>query len=81
MDTQVIMPKFGLMMKEGTVARWHKQEGEPVQIGEVLLEVETDKSTLEVESPDTGILKSIIVREGTTVPVATIIGWIEPRSE
>ncbi|MHC6179152.1 dihydrolipoyl dehydrogenase [Clostridium sp. JNZ X4-2] len=71
-----IMPKLGLTMTEGMLAKWHKREGDKVEKGEVLFEVETDKLTNEVEAKDSGIVRKILVEEGETVkclvPVAVI---------
>ncbi len=69
MNTEVKMPKLGLTMKEGTVVRWLKTEGDPVDKGEPLFEVETDKVVMEVEAPEEGVLKKILVPEGSTVAV------------
>ena len=76
MVTEVIMPKLGLTMEEGTIIRWHKQIGERVEIGEVLFELETDKTAMEFESPVAGTLLKILVPEGEAVPVATRVGYI-----
>ncbi len=86
MAVEVIMPKLGWTMTEGTIVRWLKAEGEEVGEGEPLLEVQTDKVTMEVEAPATGILGKILVPEGETVPVVQVIGYIlapgeEPREE
>ncbi|OAA94898.1 dihydrolipoyl dehydrogenase [Clostridium coskatii] len=71
-----IMPKLGLTMTEGILAKWHKREGDKIEKGEVLFEVETDKLTNEVEAKDSGIVRKILVEEGETVkclvPVAVI---------
>jgi len=77
----VIMPKWGLTMKEGKVARWFKQEGDQVAAGEALLEVETDKITNSVESPATGSLFQIVVPAGETVPVLTVLALIAAPGE
>jgi pyruvate dehydrogenase E2 component (dihydrolipoamide acetyltransferase) len=69
-------------MEEGTIARWVKKEGEEVKKGEILLEITTDKATLEVESYASGILKKIIAKEGEVVPVTEVIAFIgEPKDE
>jgi pyruvate dehydrogenase E2 component (dihydrolipoamide acetyltransferase) len=60
----------------GTVAQWLKKDGDEVKQGEIILEIETDKVAIEVESPATGILSGILVVEGETVPIATTIAYI-----
>jgi len=72
----VILPKLGLTMDEGTVTAWRKQIGDRVTAGEMLFEVETDKVTMEVEAPSSGYLRTILIGDGETVPVATVIGLI-----
>ena len=76
MATDVIMPKVDMDQETGTVARWLKQNGEEVRQGEIILEIETDKVAIEVESPASGILNGILVEEGETVPIATTIAYI-----
>ncbi len=77
----ILMPKLGQAMAEGRVVRWHAQEGEQVQKGQVLLTVETDKATCDLEAPASGILH-ILVAEGEEVPVGTVVGEIhEARQE
>ena len=73
---EVKMPKSGLTMEEGTIVRWLKAEGQPVAKGEVLLEIESDKTTLEVECEYSGILEKIAAVEGETVPVLQTIAYI-----
>ncbi len=77
----VILPKLGLTMDEGTVVRWHKKEGDAVKAGEALFEVETDKVTMDVEALSAGYLRKIVVNDGGTVPVATVIGYIADTLE
>ncbi len=72
----IIMPKLGLTMEEGTILLWKKNEDEIVKKGEVLLEVETDKSVNEVEANVDGRLGKIVYTEGETVDVLTVIGYI-----
>ena len=82
--TEVVLPKLGLTQEEGTIVRWIKAEGSRVAKGEVLFEVLTDKATIEVEAPASGVLLRILVPEGATAPVATpiaVIGEPGERSE
>jgi pyruvate dehydrogenase E2 component (dihydrolipoamide acetyltransferase) len=76
MATEVVMPRMGLTMEEGTVVRWLKREGEAVRAGEILLEIETDKVTTEIEARAEGVLGKILVAEGETVPIGTPIAII-----
>jgi len=76
MIKEVIMPKLGQTREEGIIEKWRKKEGEKVEKGDILLDITTDKATLEVESYVTGILKKIIYQEGETVPVTQIIAYI-----
>ena len=72
----VVMPKLGLSMEEGTIVKWLKNEGDPVEVEDLLFEVETDKMSNEIEADTAGILRKILVPEGETVectvPVAII---------
>lgn len=72
----IIMPKLGMTMKEGTLTTWNKKEGEKIEVGEVLFQVETDKLSNDVESNDAGIVRKLLVEEGDVVeclkPVAII---------
>ena len=76
MATEVIMPKVDMDQETGTVGQWVKQEGDEVKQGETILEIETDKVAIEVESPASGVLSGILVGEGETVPIATTIAYI-----
>jgi pyruvate dehydrogenase E2 component (dihydrolipoamide acetyltransferase) len=81
MATEIVMPQLGLTMTEGTLVRWLKREGDPVQKGEVLFEVETDKVTQEVEAQESGVLRRIHADAGTTLPIGTVIGVIAAANE
>ena len=70
-----------MTMKEGKVSKWYKHEGDSVEKGENLFEVETEKITNKVESPETGILFQVVVPEGATVPVGTILAVIAQAGE
>jgi pyruvate dehydrogenase E2 component (dihydrolipoamide acetyltransferase) len=77
----VTMPKLGFDMAEGTLVRWVKGEGEPVEKGNVLAEIETDKATVEVESTFSGVMFKHLVEQGTVVPVGTPIAVITAPGE
>lgn len=81
MAHRVHLPPFGEVMEEGTVVQWFKQEGEAIQKGEPLFELETDKSVVTVESFYSGTLLKILVPQGETVPVGTTIAWIGETGE
>lgn len=81
MAQAVIFPKLGQTMEEGAIVKWLKQEGEPVAKGDILFEIETDKANLEVESFFEGVLLKIYVREGVTVPVNTVVGYVGDAGE
>lgn len=69
------MPKMGDAMEEGTLLTWHKQDGETVKVGDVIAEIETDKSNVEVEAEDAGVLH-VQAQPGETVPVGAVIAVI-----
>ena len=70
MPTDILMPALSPTMEEGTLAKWHVREGDTVQTGDVIAEIETDKATMEVEAIEDGVIQSILVAEGTEhVPV------------
>ena len=81
MATTIVMPQMGYDMREGTVVRWLKQEGETVGRGEVIAEIETDKATIEMEAFSTGVLGKIMVEEGRAVPVGELIAVITEPGE
>jgi len=74
---EVPMPQMGESIAEGTVSRWFKKVGEEVARDETLLEISTDKVDAEIPSPAAGVLVEILVEEGQTVEVGTIVGYIE----
>lgn len=76
MATKVIMPKQGLQMTEGTIIRWIISEGDQIELGQPLFEIETDKVNIEIESPASGTLLKIIVSEGETVPITETVAII-----
>src|SRR6266851_575852 len=76
MARPITMPKLGQSEERVTLARWLKKEGDSVLKGDVLFEIETDKSLLEVESFFQGTLLRILVAEGTTVPIQTTVAFV-----
>lgn len=81
MTTDVIMPKQGLQMTEGLITKWLVQEGERIEAGAPLFEMETDKLTIEIESPASGILLKIIRPAGETVPITELVAQIGESSD
>ena len=81
MATEVVMPKLGLTMETGTIGSWLVSEGEEVQRGAPLLEVVTDKVTMEVEAQVAGVLRKILVPADQEVPVTTPIGILAEADE
>ncbi len=81
MATNVVMPQMGYDMREGTVVRWHKQEGDTVDRGEVIADIETDKATVEFEAYTGGVLGRIVAEAGIAVPVGQLIAIITEPGE
>ncbi len=81
MATEVLMPKLGLTMTEGTIEAWKIQEGQPVKKGDVLFSVATDKLTNDVEADTDGILLKILLPEGETAACKSVIAYIGAEGE
>ncbi len=81
MTTEVIMPKAGMAMEEGTVIKWLKDEGGNIKKGEAILEIHTDKVNMEVEAEVSGILLKKVANEGDILPVFTTLGYIGEEGE
>ena len=81
MATEVVLPMLGITIEKGKVLKWLKSEGDRVQKGEPLFEVEADKVTTEVESSASGILKKIYVAEDVEVPVLSVLAVITAEGE
>lgn len=77
----VVMPKWGLTMEEGTLIQWYKRVGDAVSTGEPLFEVETDKAASDVESPAEGILGEILADAGAVIPCGQAVGRIYSPEE
>lgn len=81
MATRIVMSKLSPTMEEGRILRWVKKEGEPVEPGDVVVEIETDKATMEVEAMGSGILRKILVDENATVPTGTLLAVVAAEDE
>ncbi len=77
---QITMPRLSDTMEEGTIASWHKQPGDTVEVGEPLVEIETDKALMDFEAYDSGVLATILVPEGESVAIGTPIAEIDDGS-
>lgn len=77
----IILPKLGQTMDDGAIVEWLKEVGDPVQRGDVLFTVESDKAVLEVEATTRGFLRRILVPAGETVPVLTVVGLITRKAD
>jgi pyruvate dehydrogenase E2 component (dihydrolipoamide acetyltransferase) len=81
MAEKITMPKLGFDMREGTLIRWVKNEGETVNKGDVLAEIETDKATVEVESQASGIVRKLFASQGDVIPVGVVMAVIGTADE
>ena len=81
MALEVIMPKAGVDMTEGQIVQWNKKVGGFVKEGEVLLEIMTDKVSMELEAEEDGYLIAILKGDGETVPVTEVIGYLGEEGE
>src|SRR6266567_5574186 len=81
MAVRVVMPKGSDTMTEGKVLKWLKREGEKVSSGDAVVEIETDKVDMEVETTGSGVLRQILVKEGEVVPVGQLLGVIGGATE
>ncbi len=73
MAKEIVLPQWGMEMQDGIVISWLKQEGDSIQEGEPLVEIETEKIQTELESTESGILAHILVPEGATIPIRTVL--------
>jgi pyruvate dehydrogenase E2 component (dihydrolipoamide acetyltransferase) len=81
MAVEILMPKLGLTMKTGTVVKWFKEEGDPVQANEPVLEIETEKLSHQIESPADGVLLKRIAVVGEKYPITFVVGYIGQPGE
>ena len=81
MAFELKMPQLGLTMEEGTVSKWIKHEGDEVKVGDVVVEITTDKLTNEVVSEHDGVLLKIVAQEDEDIPVKGLLGYIGQPGE
>jgi pyruvate dehydrogenase E2 component (dihydrolipoamide acetyltransferase) len=81
MITRVVLAKLSPTMEEGTIVKWSKREGDPVKVGDVLAEIETDKANMEMEALGAGVLRKVLVPAGGKAPVGALIGVIADAGE
>lgn len=81
MAIEIIMPKLGVDMQEGEIIEWKKQEGDFVNEGDVILEMMSDKTSMELEAEESGVLLKIVHGNGATVPVTEVIAYIGAEGE
>ncbi|MCL5992213.1 MAG: hypothetical protein M1419_08955, partial [Bacteroidetes bacterium] len=77
MKTEIVMPKMGESLQEGTVLKWLKKIGDKIERGRFILEISTDKVDTEVPSPVSGIIVELLAAENETVEVGKVIAYIE----
>lgn len=81
MTKNIIMPKYGLQQDNGTVVEWRVKEGDHIDKGDILLDLETDKALFEYESPESGYVRKLIAQNGEEVPVLSVIAIITDEAD
>ena len=81
MVTEIVMPRLSLTMQTGSIIQWHKKVGDPIEKGEPLLEILSDKITYDVEAPATGILRRVLADEGEDLPIGAVLGIVAATDE
>ena len=76
MVSEVVMPQMGADMTEGTLLRWLKEEGDSVERGDIIAEIETDKANIEIEAFEAGVFRKVLAQEGDIVQVGEVIAEI-----
>jgi pyruvate dehydrogenase E2 component (dihydrolipoamide acetyltransferase) len=75
---EVILPKVDMDMESGVIVAWKVAEGDRVQAGDILFEMETDKAMMEVEAPGSGVIRNLAEITNQPIAVGTPVAWIEP---
>ena len=81
MATAIFMPKNGMAMEEGVLVRWLVKEGDKVEMDQPIMEIETDKITMEDVAPASGTILALYAKDGDTIPVLETMGWIGEPGE
>ena len=81
MTKNIIMPKYGLQQDNGTVVEWRVKEGDHIDKGDILLDLETDKALFEYESPESGYVRKLVAQNGEEVPVLSVIAIITDEAD
>lgn len=81
MAVEVILPRVDMDMATGKISKWHHKDGDKVAKGAALFEIETDKAAMEIDAPADGILRNIVVTEGSSAPVGSAVAWIYAEGE
>lgn len=81
MSVDIVMPKMGESIMEGTILKWHKKPGDKVDVDETILEISTDKVDTEVPSPESGVVSELLYKEGDVVEVGKVIAKLETNGE
>src|SRR5205085_5629733 len=79
--TEIRVPTLGESVTEATIGKWFKKPGDPVAVDEPLVEIETDKVTIEVPAPASGVLAEIVAKDGDTVAVGALLGQVQEGGE
>lgn len=77
--TEVLVPKWGSSMTEATVVHWHKSVGDHVELGEPLVDLETDKIEATVDAPAAGVVAEVYAQEDDVLPVGALLAVVEER--
>jgi pyruvate dehydrogenase E2 component (dihydrolipoamide acetyltransferase) len=81
MAVEVIFPKVDMDMDQGSISKWHVKDGDTVQKGQAVFEIETDKSAMEIEAPGDGVIKLADVKEGVSIAIGTVVAMIYAAGE
>ena len=81
MGIEVILPRVDMDMTTGRISRWYVAEGETVEKGQPLFEIETDKAAMEIEAPGSGILQNVVAAADAAIPVGSVVAWISAPGE
>lgn len=77
--TDIVIPKWGLTMEEAVLVEWYKAEGDSISEDEAIAEVETDKANSDIVSPESGIIRELLVEAGATVAPGQVVARIDPQ--